>query len=635
MQPESLQVKINTNWLLAVVVLFCILVAILYPNIQHTLGSASSPVTDIEYLVDVDNQLDLPAVMNVSSQQWQNHPAGQYSFGMLKSPHWFKFTLSHLDAKQAWLLEVDYPLLDKVSVWFAGNAGILTEYHTGDSLPFSLRPVANESFLFPVPKTEQLLTVYMRVETAGALRLSVNVWSESDYISVVGEYSIIMGLFLGLMLAMGISNFFYFITTRSRIFAVYSAYVMFLALSLASRHGQGYKFLWSESAWFQQHALPFFSIIAVAFFIIFCNLLLEVKQHNFKLSRTLTRLAAVYLVCGVVSLILPLSVINSGFLLMLLAGGLLIYGVTIWLWIKGVGFAGVYTLASSVLLFSGFMICLDYLNIAKLDVPADYLIILGAAIEVLILALVLAINNNQQRQALQVAQNQLLAKAMEERQNQESILAAQENAKEDLEYKVQERTLELEIALRELSETNRELQEKTTLDALTGVRNRSYFDKKYLAEIRRSRRERTQLSVVMIDIDHFKNINDKYGHLVGDECIKSVANTLKNALKRPSDDLCRYGGEEFVLILPSTELAGATSLVEQVRQTIEELVIKADGFSISLTISAGIATAVANPHEAEDVILAAADQQLYLAKDSGRNNVQGVFLSDDADTSQE
>jgi diguanylate cyclase (GGDEF)-like protein len=72
--------------------------------------------------------------------------------------------------------------------------------------------------------------------------------------------------------------------------------------------------------------------------------------------------------------------------------------------------------------------------------------------------------------------------------------------------------------------------------------------------VRRSRRERTQLFVVMIDIDHFKSVNDQYGHFIGDECIRGVASTFKNALKRPSDDVCRYGGEEFALILPSTDL---------------------------------------------------------------------------------
>tara|TARA_R110002153_G_scaffold137607_4_gene287778 strand:- start:1589 stop:3484 length:1896 start_codon:yes stop_codon:yes gene_type:complete len=627
MRSDTLQVKINSNWLFVVAVMFCVIMGFIYPNIQSSASSAYSRVTGIEYLVDADNQYSANMLMQKETQTWQSDPQGLQSFGMSAAPYWFKFTLPQVDTQRNWLLQVGYPLLDHISVWFEDNGKILAEYHSGDTLPFAQRPIENERFLFPVPQAEQLITVYIRVQTTGALRLSVDVWPESSYLSFASEYNLVMGLFLGFMLAMAISNLFYFVTTKISTFAVYAGYVVFLALSLASLHGFGYKHIWPESPWFQQHALPIFANLTIAFSIIFCDLLLGVKHYSVRLCRLLRLLALLYFACVLLSLFLPLSLLNSGFLVMLLASGALIYGVGIWLWTKGVSLAGVYTLAWSVLFFAGFIICLDNLNIVKLDLPSDYLMILGAAIETLLLALVLAISNNQQRQALQQAQSELLSKAIQEKQNQDDMLALQENTQEELEYKVQERTLELEIALRELSETNRELQEKNTMDALTGVRNRSYFDKKYIAEIRRSRRERTPLSIVMVDIDHFKNINDQYGHLVGDECIIAVARTLKSVLKRPSDDLCRYGGEEFVLVLPSTELSGATALVEQVRQQIESQIIQADGHKIQLTVSAGVATAVANPHEPEDAILAAADAQLYLAKNAGRNNVKGIVLN--------
>jgi two-component system, sensor histidine kinase LadS len=631
MQTNSVQVTINNNWLFVVVALFCAIMGFIYPTIQSSASSAYSRVTGIEYLVDSNNQYDVNMLIHQASLPWQNDPQGLHSFGMIVEPYWFKFTLPQIDVQRTWLLDIGYPLLDHISVWFEDHGQILAEYHSGDKLPFAQRPIDSENFLFPVPKAEQLITVFVRVQTTGALRLSVDVWPESSYLGFASEYNIIIGLFVGFMLAMAISNLFYFMTTRIGTFAVYSGYVVFLALSLTTLHGIGYKYLWSDSPWFQQHALPIFANLTFAFSILFCDLLLDVKRHSEKISRLMRLLSLLYLLCVLLSLFVPLALLNSGFLIMLIASGFLIYGVGIWLWIKGVSLAGVYTLAWSVLFFAGFIICLDNLNIVKLDLPSYYLMVLGAAIETLLLALVLAINNNQQRQALQSAQNELLAKAIQEKKSQENMLVLQENAKEDLEYKVQERTLELEIALRELSETNRELQEKNTMDALTGMRNRSYFDKKYIAEIRRSRRERTQLSIVMLDIDHFKSINDKYGHLVGDECIIAVARALKSGLKRPSDDLCRYGGEEFVLVLPNTELTGAMVLVEQIRKQIESLIIQVDGHNVNLTISAGVATTIVNPQEAEDRLLAAADQQLYNAKNAGRNNVKGLFLTDSDD----
>jgi diguanylate cyclase (GGDEF)-like protein len=430
-----------------------------------------------------------------------------------------------------------------------------------------------------------------------------------------------MGLFFGFMAAIGLSNFFFFITTRLNTFLVYSAYVLCLTLTMAALHGLGYKYLWPDSPWLQEHSVTIFANATVFFTVIFTDLLLDVKSHSPRLSLLLKVSAGLFLLCLLLSLFLPHALFITGFLVMLILVILLICSVGIWLWLKGVRLAKFYTLAWVALFLSGFVASLDNLNLIKLDISYHYLLMIGASIETSLLALVLALSYGQQRQDTFDAQEAALNTERQARATQQEMLDLQNSAKQELEYNVQERTLELQIALRELSETNRELEEKNTLDALTGIRNRRYFDKKYTAEIRRSRRERTELSVVMIDIDHFKKVNDEHGHLVGDECIKFVANTLQNALKRPSDDVCRYGGEEFALILPSTDLEGAHSLVERVRQYIQDTPLVEAELAISLSISAGIATAIAEPKQAEAALLAFADKQLYRAKNTGRNKV--------------
>jgi diguanylate cyclase (GGDEF)-like protein len=460
------------------------------------------------------------------------------------------------------------------------------------------------------------------------MRLPLNIWKQNDYLEFTSKSGLIMGGFFGLMLAMGLSNLFFFITTRTSTFLVYTGYVIFLALTLSALQGLGYRYIWPNSPWFQQHAVGIFASLTVWLSIIFFDLLLNIKIYNTQLSRLLKFTAYAFLIGLVISLLIPLQVFFKVFLLMLCASGVFILAVSTWLCIKGLAIARYYTFAWAVLFICVVVVSLDVLNIINVNLPFYYILMIGAGIETVLLALILAISHNQQRQTLLDTQAKLLNKERQAQHSQRDMLALQENTTEDLEYKVQERTLELEIALRELSETNRELQEKNTLDALTGIRNRSYFDKKYQAEVRRSRREQTQLSIVMMDIDHFKNVNDKYGHLVGDECIKCVANTLNKALKRPSDDVCRYGGDEFALILPSTDLEGALVLVEQLRDKIEKASIQDSNVSINITISAGIGTAIADLNQPEDNILALADKQLYAAKRAGRNNVQGSHLDD-------
>lgn len=193
--------------------------------------------------------------------------------------------------------------------------------------------------------------------------------------------------------------------------------------------------------------------------------------------------------------------------------------------------------------------------------------------------------------------------------------------REDLEVKFQERNFELEVTLRELEEKNRELEEKNTQDALTGMRNRRFFDKKYVAESRRSRREQTQLSVVMVDIDHFKKINDNYGHLAGDDVIRFVGRTLMDSLKRPSDHACRYGGEEFALILPSTDKEGAIAVAETIRAKLSGASVETEAGEINITASCGVCTQVAYLDMPANEYIELADKALYQAKNAGRDRV--------------
>ena len=198
----------------------------------------------------------------------------------------------------------------------------------------------------------------------------------------------------------------------------------------------------------------------------------------------------------------------------------------------------------------------------------------------------------------------------------------QEEQQEQLELMVQERTLELNIVLQELECANRELAKITTIDELSGLYNRRFYDQKILAEHRRSRRNLTSLSLVLVDIDHFKCVNDTYGHLAGDYCIVWLAEKIKQCLGRSSDIACRYGGEEFCLILPETDSLGARSLAEDLRLAVNSDVIHYQELKLSLTISCGISTYQQQKGLLPEHIFSAADEALYLAKNNGRNQVQ-------------
>ncbi len=187
---------------------------------------------------------------------------------------------------------------------------------------------------------------------------------------------------------------------------------------------------------------------------------------------------------------------------------------------------------------------------------------------------------------------------------------------------IQEKNSELERMNRELAEANLQLELISRTDSLTGVCNRYMFDKAIKIEWNRCKRNLVPLSLIMIDIDFFKNYNDSHGHMVGDDCIRQVANVLKAFTKRSSDLVARYGGDEFALVLPYMGKESALSLAEQIRKKVEETAIRFANTSSQdfLTISAGVNSAVPTAKMSLEKFIEAADSALYKAKES-RNSV--------------
>ncbi len=165
-----------------------------------------------------------------------------------------------------------------------------------------------------------------------------------------------------------------------------------------------------------------------------------------------------------------------------------------------------------------------------------------------------------------------------------------------------------------------EIYRLTTVDGLTQVFNRRYFEDTLERELSRCARYGRSLSLIMVDIDHFKAVNDTHGHLAGDHVLKSVASAIKTRIRR-EDILSRYGGEEFALLLPEVDLKGAIALAEKIRKLMEKSKFEFDKQLIPVTLSAGVATLSAELNESADLIKAA-DTLLYEAKDSGRNCVR-------------
>jgi diguanylate cyclase (GGDEF)-like protein len=183
------------------------------------------------------------------------------------------------------------------------------------------------------------------------------------------------------------------------------------------------------------------------------------------------------------------------------------------------------------------------------------------------------------------------------------------------------RIINLEKSLRN---ANEEIRVLSITDTLTGCFNRSYFNERFTLELTRARRYRHPLSLIICDIDHFKTVNDNYGHQAGDAILKEFAAIIMDSIRDKVDWMVRYGGEEFLIILPETDAEGTQILAERLREKITDKTFHTSGHAISITASFGATCLYPNSdlkYCTQETILEAADVLLYEAKESGRNHV--------------
>jgi two-component system chemotaxis family response regulator WspR len=196
-----------------------------------------------------------------------------------------------------------------------------------------------------------------------------------------------------------------------------------------------------------------------------------------------------------------------------------------------------------------------------------------------------------------------------------------------LEARVAEQTVELRDTVDELrraqtdlQDANARLEELSLRDELTGIANRRRLQQVLDAEWSRARRHQMPIACCLLDLDHFKLLNDTRGHLEGDHCLRAVATFLSSAVRRSGDLVARYGGEEFAVLLPNTDLAGAMTLAEQLRQGLEDLDLPHDAVAGGrITTSIGVAAFIPGEEQRSEALLDAADHALYRAKSAGRN----------------
>lgn len=191
---------------------------------------------------------------------------------------------------------------------------------------------------------------------------------------------------------------------------------------------------------------------------------------------------------------------------------------------------------------------------------------------------------------------------------------------------LRDKNQKLEQAQTALQRANEALRQLSITDGLTQVHNRMYFEQQFEQEWRRCARQGLTLSILMIDADHFKKLNDSAGHLVGDSCLRAIAAEIQKHFKRAGELVARYGGEEFIALLPDTNQNKAVAVAETLRMAVENLLLEEGGQRYRVTVSIGVSTTTPALEQQPAQLIATADAALYEAKEAGRNRVHSIPL---------
>ncbi|RMF16130.1 MAG: diguanylate cyclase [Gammaproteobacteria bacterium] len=555
---------------------------------------------------------------------WQQVRDTTPNLGYSQNVFWFAIDLENPEyAPLEWLIEVGYPVLDELDVYITQGEHLLHQYKLGDRVVFNARPWVHRNFVVPIQmEALSTLRVYFRVRTGTSVQLPVELWNPSAFDAYTQQVTLINGVYYGFMIVMAIYNLFLFLSVRQVRYLLYVGFICGFSLFQFTMQGFAFQHLWPENVWLNEIALPLGLGATLFFMAQFIRNFLQLKKHE-PLGNTLfhlgSLLAAAFMVAspfaeyhtlivGLIVLALPLN------------AGALIYGLKRSL--SGDRAAQYFTLAWFASFVGAILLSLSKLDILPRNGITEHSLQLGTALEVVLISFALGEYINMQRRAREAARRQTLHFEQLARKAQAEALEAEREYSSKLEEQVEERTSALKEAMEKLEEANRRLERQSHIDELTGVYNRRFFNQRYDMEFRRAQRQHEPLSIIMIDIDHFKRLNDTYGHLFGDQCLQAVALVLKGCNHRPADTVARYGGEEFVVLLPNTPREGARVVAERIRQEVAKIRVRNGQEEVSMTVSLGVATVTPDATMTPARLLDKADSALYLAKESGRNQVQ-------------
>ncbi|MFV1872081.1 MAG: 7TM diverse intracellular signaling domain-containing protein [Oleiphilus sp.] len=555
-------------------------------------------------------------------QHWQTIKRSSPNFGFTSTAYWFKFNIDNMsNTHQPIFLELPIPFLDSIKLYQVVDNQILQHYDLGDLHPFSQRPVNHQNFVMPITLSPGLNEIFMRVSSSGTVEAPLTLWVPQAHAESSAETNLMQGIWMGMLGIMVIYNFLLFLSIKDKSYLYYVLFAFGFLFFQASLKGYGFAYIWPNLLSFNNYAISTFIALSNLSVIMLVIHFLNLKKSYPRIHRFMLTMAIIAGSLFVATFVIPYSITIRATSLMTIATCTISLILGYYTWFKGYRDARYYCLAWTATFIGIGVLLLVKFGLISANFWTNNAGQIGVITLVSLLSFALANRINKEKEMRLQAQNEALLNEKLARQSQEELLNAQAEANNQLEDKVEERTRSMQKIMDELEHANSRLELASITDSLTTLFNRGHFDNRLAVEYKRAIRHKRELSIILCDIDHFKNINDTFGHKVGDDCLRHVALILKNTITRSGDIIARYGGEEFIILLVDTPLQEAENLAKTLCHSFRTTSIDAKNQQIQFTASFGVTSLSQAQVENTDILVNHADEALYDAKNKGRDQV--------------
>ena len=543
---------------------------------------------------------------------------------------WLRFDVQQPALASKRYLKLRWPVLDEVVLRMRDQAGQWSApLRAGDTVPHAEQPMVARHPLFPLALAAgEQASVYLKISVSEPIALPLELIDGQTLARQEQHEPALINLFFGGILVILLYNLSLFVFTRELIYLLYAVYLGSAVAYALSLTGIGPLYLWTPSHWM---GTRFYGLAAAATFCasqLFARRFLDLPKYGGWPLRLNDLNLGYWALMIVAILFIPELVPYLHVQTCALISSLLGLVLPIYLWMRGNHAARLFTFAwASLIVFT-----VIHLLALEGTLPLNFFTLesqlLGIFAEFVLLSIALAGHINRERRGRLRAQKaalessrQLAIERGEKLEAQQRALEIQRQANEALERRVRERTQALEDAKRGLELVNTQLERLSVTDALTLLYNRRYFDGALQDQLHLSQQTGQPLALLILDLDHFKQLNDRYGHAFGDDCLRAVGKVLASHTQRHGEIAARYGGEEFVALLPNANQDAAVRVAERIRLAISELRLTHDEGPVSLTASIGVACLASDEGPSAQTLFQAADAALYAAKHGGRNRV--------------